>query len=139
MRHVFPALNIIFNGDLNLLPVESMMLEKTGVLSGYDGVLQGRGNLPDRHEHVHLAIRSAVRQGLQTAFCLDCGRWLIHPAKQEKTQGNAAVKGNRHDDKNPYDACEDRTSAWFNPAPKAAFSVRPLTRIGELRVFESPS
>jgi hypothetical protein len=35
------ALEIVLNRDLNLLPVKSMVLEKSRILSGYDCMLQG--------------------------------------------------------------------------------------------------
>src|SRR5580698_6613967 len=45
-----PPVEILFRGSLDFLPVKTVVREKTGILGGHDGVLQGRRNLVERYE-----------------------------------------------------------------------------------------
>lgn len=81
------ALEVIFGGDLNLVPVEAVVLIEACVFSGDDGVLEFRGDLRDGKKSVPLVIWNAVEQGLNPALCLNCCGGWVDPAQGDEGEG----------------------------------------------------
>jgi hypothetical protein len=111
---------IILNRDLNLFPVESMMLEKSRVLSGYDCVLKERGNLLHRDEDAGLVVRPSMYQRFQAALYLYGGGGRIQPAHRQKAQYHQRIDRDRREDEDPCDSTGDGTSAYLTSAPMRA-------------------
>ncbi len=62
------AFQIVFGSDLDLVPIEPMVLVEARVLRGDDSVLEIRRDLAERNEFVAFVIRSVVNPGLQVAL-----------------------------------------------------------------------
>jgi hypothetical protein len=60
------AFQVIFGSDLDLVPIEPMMLVEARVFRGDDGVLQIERDLAKRNKPVAVAIRRVVKPSLQT-------------------------------------------------------------------------
>jgi hypothetical protein len=62
------AFQIVFGSDLDLVPIESMVLVETCVLCGDYCVLEIGRDLAEGNEFVAFMIRSVVNPGLQAAL-----------------------------------------------------------------------
>src|SRR3974390_1097543 len=62
------AFPIVLGSDLDLVPIEPMVLVEARVLRGDYGVLEIGGDLAERNEFVVFVIRSVVNPGLQAAL-----------------------------------------------------------------------
>ena len=80
------ALHIVFGGDFDRVPIESMMLVKASVFRRNDGVLQIRRDLGQRNELILFVIRRVVNPGLQTALHVHRSGWWVDPAHSEKAE-----------------------------------------------------
>ena len=75
------AFQTVFGSDLDLLPIESMVLVKVSVFRGDYRVLQIEGDLAERNELVAFAIRRVVNPCLQPALDMHRGcRWIDPPS-----------------------------------------------------------
>ena len=78
--------HIVFGVDLDLVPVEPMVLIEARVFGGDDSVLEIRRDLVERNEPVALAIRRVVNPGLQPAFDVHRGCWWVDPPGGDKDE-----------------------------------------------------
>ena len=67
------AFQIVFGSDLDLVPIEPMVLVEARVLRGDNSVLQIGRNLAERNESVAFMMRSVVNPGLQPPLDVHCG------------------------------------------------------------------
>src|ERR1700733_671009 len=82
------SLQIVAGRDLDLVPIETMVLVEARVFSGDDGVLKIGRDLIERNKFVSLVIRVAVKPGLHTTLHLQCGgRWIDPPGRQKEQHG----------------------------------------------------
>jgi hypothetical protein len=70
------AIQIVFGNDLDLVPIEPMVLVEARVLRSDYGVLEIGRDLVDRNESVALVIRRAVNLDLQSHFRIIAGAGL---------------------------------------------------------------
>lgn len=94
-----PALHIIFRGNFDRVPVESMMLIEARVFSGDDGVLQVGRNLAEWNEFVALVIGLVVNPGLHAALHVNSGGGRINPPGSHKHQDPKRPKEGDADEK----------------------------------------
>jgi hypothetical protein len=80
------AFQIVLGGDLDLVPIESMVLVEVRVLRGDYSVLEIGRNLAERNEFVVLVIRRVVNPGLQSALDVHRGRRWVNPPRGYKEQ-----------------------------------------------------
>ena len=92
------AFQIIFGSDVDLVPVESVMLVESGVLGGNDSVLEIGRDFPERNEFVAFVIWRAVNPGLQAALDMHRSGWRVDPAGGQKCQRGQAPKKHKADD-----------------------------------------
>ena len=90
------ALQIVFGGDFDLLPVESMVLIEALIFGGDHRMLQIGRDLAERDEFVARVIGSGVTPGLKLALDLYRGRWWVDPAAEQK--GERCEQPNSHRD-----------------------------------------
>jgi hypothetical protein len=87
------ALQIILGSDLDLVPVESMVLVEVGVLCGDYSVLEIGRDLAERNEFVAFAIWRVVNPGLQAALDVYRGcRWVDPPGGYKDQRGKRPKK-----------------------------------------------
>jgi hypothetical protein len=112
---------IIFGSDLNLVPIETMVLVETCILSSDYSVLEIGRDLAEWNEFVAFAIRPVVNPTLQAALDVHCScRWVDPPAGHKEYRG-------KHP--NEYDA-DGQTS---HKEPKKTLSTRDLLAQGWCR------
>ena len=114
------AFKVVFGGNLNLMPVEAVVLVEAGVLSGDDGVLEFWGDLGDGNEPVALVIGSAVNEGLKAALRLhSCGGWVDPAEGDEGAHGESPGEGesdrDAEQDGSHSDALGPNGSKEFSP------------------------
>ena len=80
------AFHIVFGGDLNRVPVETVVLVEALVFSGDDGVLQIGRDLAERDEVVAFAVGLVMYPGLQAAFDVYSAGWRVDPAESDKQE-----------------------------------------------------
>ena len=93
------AFHIFFGSDLDLLPIESMVLVEARVLCGDHRVLEIGRDLAERNELVAFAIRRAGNQGLEAALDVHRGYRWIDPSGGHKDQRGKRPKKYHADDK----------------------------------------
>jgi len=94
------AFHIVLGIDLDLVPVESMVLVEARVLGGDDRVLEIGGDLAERHELAAVAIRLVVNPGLKAALDVHGGGGRVDPSGgHEGERGQRPKK--RHADDEP--------------------------------------
>jgi hypothetical protein len=93
------AFQIVFGSDLDLVPIESMVLVEARVLCGDYSVLEIGRNLFERNEFVAFAIRRVVNPGLQTALDVHRGRRWVDPPGGHKDKRGKRPKEHHADDK----------------------------------------
>src|ERR1019366_4574848 len=93
------AFQIVFGSDLDLVPIESMVLVEARVLCGDYSVLEIGRNLVERNEFVAFAIRRVVNPGLQAALDVHRGRRWVDPPGGHKDQRGKRPKEHYADDK----------------------------------------
>src|SRR5208282_1212442 len=87
------AFQIVFGSDLDLVPIEPMVLVEARVLRGDNSVLEIGRDLAERNEFVAFAIRSVVNPGLQAALEVHRGcRWVDPPGGQKDQRGKRPNK-----------------------------------------------
>jgi hypothetical protein len=91
------TLEVVYCGDLDLVPVEAVVLVETRVFSGDDGVLELGRYLGEGNEAVALMVGSAVDDGLQMALHVDCGGGRIDPAEAEECECGERPGEGEHD------------------------------------------
>jgi hypothetical protein len=102
------AFQIVFGSDLDLVPIEPMVLVEACVLRGDDGMLQIGRDLAERNELVAFAIRRVVKPGLQAALRVHRGcRWVDPPRGQNYHRGKGPRK--HHADDKPPDKGSNKT------------------------------
>ena len=74
------ALQIVFSSNLNLVPVETVVLIEAGVLRSDDCMLEFGRDLCERNEVVVFVIRSAMDDGLEMPLHVHDGCGWIDPA-----------------------------------------------------------
>ena len=74
------ALQVLVGSNLDLMPIEAVVLIEEPVLGGDDGVLKLGGDLAEGNELVARAIGLAVNPGLEAALDVDGGGGRIDPA-----------------------------------------------------------
>jgi hypothetical protein len=109
---------IFFGRDLDFSPIESIVLIETRVLRGDDSVLKIGRYLAERNELVALAIRRAVKPGLQSALYVHRGRRRIDPpVRHEHQSGLRPDKG------------REKQCANDDPRNKESKEARPCRRL----------
>jgi hypothetical protein len=110
---------VVFGGDLDLVPIEAMVLVEAGVLGGNDGVLEFGRDLLEWNEAVALVIRTAVDECLKAALRLNGGCGRVDPAKGDEGEGGEGP-GERESD---YDSKQERSQPNGSEAgfPRAVF------------------
>jgi len=79
------ALQIVVGSDLDLVPIEAMVLVEARIFRGDDSVLKIGRDLTERNKFVAFAIRRVVSPGLQAALDVHCsGRWIDPPRRQKE-------------------------------------------------------
>jgi hypothetical protein len=82
------AFQIVFGGDLDLMPIEPVVLVEARVLRRNYGVLEIGRDLPERNEFVAFVIRTVVNPGLQAPLDVHRGcRWVDPPGGQKGQRG----------------------------------------------------
>jgi hypothetical protein len=81
------AFQIVFGGDLDLMPIESMVLIEACVFRGDDSVLQIGRNLAEGNEFVAFVILLVVNPGLQAPLDVHRGGRWVDPPRSQKGQG----------------------------------------------------
>ncbi len=80
------AFEIVLSSDLDLVPVESMVLVEPGIFRGDNGVLEFGRDLADGNEAVVLVIGHAVEQSLHAALHVNGGGGWIDEAEQDESK-----------------------------------------------------
>jgi hypothetical protein len=93
------ALQIVVGSDLDLVPIEAMVLVEARIFRGDDSVLKIGRDLSERNKIVAFAIGFVVSPGLQTTLDLHCSRWWIDPPGRQKKQRGEQPKRCHTDDK----------------------------------------
>jgi hypothetical protein len=92
------AFQIVFGSDLDLVPIESIVLVEVRVLRGDYSVLEIGRDLAERDEFVAFAIRLMVNPGLQAALEVHHGcRWVDPPGGQKDQRGKRPEKDHADD------------------------------------------
>jgi hypothetical protein len=106
------AFQIVFGSDLDLVPIESMVLVEVSVLCRDYSVLEIGRDLAERHEFVAFAIRAVVHPGLQAALDVHRGcRWVDPPGCRKNQRGNQPKK-HHADDKPSNKGSEEARLKW---------------------------
>ena len=110
------AFHVVFSGDLDRVPIESMMLVEARVFRGDDGMLEIGRDLAQRNEFVSFMIRRVVNPGLQAALHVHSGgRWVDPPGSHKEQHGKRPEK--RQSDEKPSNKGSERAF------PKRGFEV----------------
>ena len=78
------AFPIVGGSDLDLVPIEAMVLIEARIFRCNDRVLKVGRDLIERNKFVALAIGRLVNPGLQATLHLHCSRRWIDPAYRQK-------------------------------------------------------
>jgi hypothetical protein len=78
------ALQIVASSDLDLVPIEAMVLVEARVFRGDDSVLKIGLYLTERNKFIAFAVLRALSPGLQATLDLQCGGRGIDPAGRQK-------------------------------------------------------
>jgi len=108
------ALYIVFGGDLDLAPIEAVMLIEARVFCGDYGVLEIGGDLFEGNEPVALVIRRVVNPGLHSALDVHYGCGWINPP-----HGNEDEHGKRP--KQSETECKKESKGAKKAAPLESF------------------
>src|ERR1017187_275733 len=120
------AFQILFGSDLDLVPIEAMVLEELRVLGGDYSVLEIRRDLAERNEFVAFAIRLVVNPGLQAALDVHRGcRWVAPPGGQKDQRGKRPNK--HHADDKPSNKGPEEA----RPKPGLGVRVRHCNHVSE--------
>ena len=92
------AFQIVFRSDLDLLPIEAVVLVEVRVLCGDYGVLEIGRDLAERNEPVAFAIGRVVNPGLQAALDVYRGCRWVNPSGGHKDQRGKRPKQHQADD-----------------------------------------
>ena len=92
------AFQIVLGSDLDLVPIESMVLVEVRVLCGDYSVLEIGRDLAERNEFVAFAIRRVVNPGLQAALDVHRGCRWVDPRGRHKDQRGKRPKKHHADD-----------------------------------------
>ena len=77
------TLQILVGSDLDLVPIEAMVLVEACVFRGDDSVLKIGRDLTERNKFVAFAIRRAASPRLQATLDVHCsGRWIDPPGAE---------------------------------------------------------
>jgi hypothetical protein len=101
------AFQIVFGSDLNLVPIESMVLVEVRVLRGDYSVLEIGRDLAERNEFVAFAIRRVVNPGLQAALDVHRSCRWVDPPGGHKDQRGKRPKKHHSDDKPSNEGSEE--------------------------------
>ena len=120
------ALQIAFGSDLDLVPIEPMVLVEARVFRCDYSVLEIGRDLAERNECVAFMIGSVVNPSLQSALHVHRGcRWVDPPAGQEDQHGKRPNK--RHADDKRSNKRSEKTLA----KPGLGGYVGPFSHITE--------
>ena len=79
------AFPIVVRSDLDLVPIEAMVLVETRIFRGNDRVLKIGRDLTDRNKLIAFAIGRLVDPGLQATLGLhSSGRWVDPPGRHKE-------------------------------------------------------
>src|ERR1700734_1349055 len=79
------ALPILVGSNLDLVPIEAMVLVEAPVFRGDDSVLKIGRDLTERNEFVAFTVRCLVNPSLHAALDVHCsGRWIDPPGSQKE-------------------------------------------------------
>jgi hypothetical protein len=130
------AFQIVFGSDLDLVPIESMVLVEVGVLCGDHSVLEIGRDLAERNEFVALAIRRVVNPGLQAALDVHRAcRWVDPPGGHKGQCGKRPKKHHADDKPANKGSAEARPQRSFGVCVQL-MPIR-LNRCPEFRVYDS--
>ena len=111
------AFQIFVGSDLDLVPIESMVLVEARILCGDYSVLEIDRDLAERNEFVPFSRRRVVNPGLQAALDVHRGcRWVDPPGGHKDQRGEQPKK--HHADDNPPN------KGWEEAPPKRGFGLR---------------
>jgi hypothetical protein len=104
------AFHIVFSSDLDLVPIEPMVLVEARVLRGDYRVLEIGRDLSEWNEFVARVIRSVVNPGLHTALDVHRGgRWVNPTGRHEGQRGKRPNE--YHTDEKPSSKRSEKTCA----------------------------
>jgi hypothetical protein len=120
------AFQIVFGSDLDLVPIESMVLVEVRVLCGDYSVLEIERDLAERNKFVAFAILRVVNPGLQAALDVHHGcRWVDPPGGHKDQRGKRPKK--HHADNKP----SNKGSEEARPKRGLGVCVRYCSHISE--------
>jgi hypothetical protein len=120
------AFQIVFGSDLDLVPIESMVLVEVRVLCGDYSVLEIGRDLAERNEFVAFAIRRVVNPGLHAALDVHRGcRWVDPPDGHKDQRGKRPKKHHADDEPSSKEPEETR------PTRGLGVCVRHCSHISE--------
>ena len=93
------AIHIVFSGDLDRVPIESMMLVEARVLRGDNSMLEIGRDMAQWNEFVSFVIRRMVSPGLQAALHVHRGARWVDPPGSHKDQYSKRPKKRPSDEK----------------------------------------
>ena len=95
------AFPILVSSDLDLVPVEAMVLVETRVFRGNDSVLKIGRDLTERNKFVSFVIRRVVDPSLYAALGLHrSGRWIDPPGSHNEQRDQQPER--RHTNDKPW-------------------------------------
>jgi hypothetical protein len=112
--------------DLDLVPIESMVLVEVRVLCGDYSVLEIGRDLAERNEFVAFAIRRVANPSLQAALDVHRGcRWVDPPGGHKDQRGKRPKK--HHADDKPANKGPEEA----RPKPGLGVRVRHCNHVSE--------
>jgi hypothetical protein len=126
------AFHIVLGGDLDLVPIESMMLVEARILCGDDGVLEVGGDLAERDEFVPFLIGRRACPGLQAALGLHRGCRRVDPAQCDDEQDSQAPEKRDPDDEPSNEGSEGALPKRVLEARECLLAHIPEYWLGEV-------
>ena len=104
-----PVAEFVLGGDLDLVPIESIVLVEARVLCGDYSVLEIGRDLAERNEFVAFVIRRLANPGLQPALHVHrrC-RWVDPPGGHKRQRGKRPEKHHADDEPSNKESEEPR-------------------------------
>jgi len=104
---------LVFDGVLDLLPVEAVVLVEVSVFGGDDSPLEGAGDALEGDEGVALDVFALVEPGFDAALEVDGGEGGIEELEKEKGGDDPDVVGQGQEESPTEEAAEQRRGLLF--------------------------